>query len=62
MIRQFGENEGKPGVRIDLIEFTSLDERIDGSGSPPAKSDACQSGRGMNAQALQGSGFTAPST
>ena len=33
IVRQFGEDEGEPGLRIDLIEFASLDQRIDASGS-----------------------------
>src|ERR1700734_489318 len=35
MIGQFGEDEGEPGVGIDLIQFASLDECVDGRRSSP---------------------------
>ena len=36
MIGQFGECEGKPRLRIDVIQFARLNERIDGGGAASA--------------------------
>jgi len=36
MIGQSCENVGEPGVRIDVVELGSLDERIEGGGAAAA--------------------------
>jgi hypothetical protein len=34
MIRQSGQYVGEPGVRVDVVELGSCDQRVDGGGPP----------------------------
>jgi hypothetical protein len=36
MILQAREDVGEPGLRVDVVEFDGLDQRVDGGGAPAA--------------------------
>ena len=42
MIRHSGDDVGEPGVGIDVVEATGLDEGIHGGGAPTAAVGACE--------------------
>jgi hypothetical protein len=42
MIRQAREHVGEPSLWIDVAEFGSLDERVDGGGAMAAFVGACE--------------------
>lgn len=43
MVRQFGEDEGEQGLRIDVVQLAAVDERIDcgGATAAPIRSSKC---------------------
>src|SRR5689334_9408821 len=42
VIRQAGEHVGEPGVRVDVVELGSCDQRVDGGGAPATFVGACE--------------------
>jgi hypothetical protein len=42
MIRQSGEHVHEPSLRIDIVEFGGLDQRVDGGGAMAAFVRACE--------------------